>query len=288
MGWARSRASGMAQLVCGPMFSGKTTALVWKYSELIVSGRSPITITHLSDARYGADGAISHTGASVPCVRLAALSALSVALRPRRHRPPCEVYASVAGARGVVSAVLTGTTNEGYRLFASRMSSCWDGGDTFTCGGREFVGAFRDVVTRFAGFAGVDTDEVRAALERCVVSRPRAPYDTVLVDEAQFFPDLRESVERWLVSDQVGVWVYGLDGDYLGRRFGEVLDIVPLCWRVEKLTGECGRCATTPPSPSTMTLRLTTTHTRTDEALVGVSDYVGVCLACHSALRKTL
>lgn len=276
--------SWMAQLVCGPMFSGKTTALVWKYTELVVSGRSPVAVSHRADERYGADGAISHTGASVPCVRLAALGDLSVVLRPRRHRPPCEVYASVAGAHGVVSAVLTGTTTEGYQLFASRLSSCWDGGDTT----REFVGAFRDVVARFARFAAVGTDDARAALERSAARQPRAPYDTVLVDEAQFFPDLRESVERWLVAGQVGVWVYGLDGDYLGRRFGEVLDIVPLCWRVEKLTGECGRCATTPPSPSTMTLRLTTTHTRTDEALVGVSDYVGVCLACHSALRKTL
>ncbi len=64
----------------------------------------------------------------------------------------------------------------------------------------------------------------------------------VVIEEAQFFPDLLEFVRHVVDIDKKHCVVVGLDGDAERRPFGQVLDLVPHCDRVTKLTAMCKRC----------------------------------------------
>ena len=58
--------------------------------------------------------------------------------------------------------------------------------------------------------------------------------DIIGIDEAQFFNDLKEFV---LYSERnKSVIISGLDGDSNREPFGQILDCIPLCDSVEKLT----------------------------------------------------
>jgi thymidine kinase len=64
----------------------------------------------------------------------------------------------------------------------------------------------------------------------------------IIIDEAQFFTDLREFIEY--AVDHIGksVVVVGLDGDADRKAFGQVLDCIPLADKVTKLTALCKAC----------------------------------------------
>ena len=59
----------------------------------------------------------------------------------------------------------------------------------------------------------------------------------IFINEAQFFPDLLEFVEKY--EDSKDIRIYGLDGDYLRKPFGQILDVIPFCDTIEKLRGVC-------------------------------------------------
>lgn len=70
----------------------------------------------------------------------------------------------------------------------------------------------------------------------------------VVVEEAQFFPDLVEFVRAVVDRDGKHCVVVGLDGDAERRPFGKVLDLVPHCDRVTKLTAMCKKCGNGTPA----------------------------------------
>jgi thymidine kinase len=59
--------------------------------------------------------------------------------------------------------------------------------------------------------------------------------EVILINEGQFFRDLHYVVNDMLKNNKV-VYVCGLDGDFERKRFGELLDLIPLCDKVTKLT----------------------------------------------------
>jgi len=65
--------------------------------------------------------------------------------------------------------------------------------------------------------------------------------DVVAIDEVQFFKQLREFVELTLFLKK-DIIIVGLDGDYKQRKFGELLDCIPLADEVMKLTALCMDC----------------------------------------------
>lgn len=64
----------------------------------------------------------------------------------------------------------------------------------------------------------------------------------VVIEEGQFFPDLFAFVKAAVEEDAKDVIVVGLDGDSDRRPFGQILDLIPLCNTVTKLTSLCKRC----------------------------------------------
>ncbi|KAL3568779.1 hypothetical protein D5086_028669 [Populus alba] len=95
--------------------------------------------------------------------------------------------------------------------------------------------------------------------------------DVIGIDEAQFFGDLYDFCRDVADHDGKTVIVAGLDGDYLRRSFGSVLDIIPLADSVTKLSARCEICG----KRAFFTLRKTE-ETRTE--LIGGADvYMPVC-----------
>jgi len=64
----------------------------------------------------------------------------------------------------------------------------------------------------------------------------------IVVEEAQFFPDLKDFILQAVDIDAKTVVVVGLDGDSERRPFGQIGEILPLADSVEKLTALCTRC----------------------------------------------
>lgn len=64
----------------------------------------------------------------------------------------------------------------------------------------------------------------------------------IVVEESQFFPDLYEFVVHAVETDKKHVLCVGLDGDSDRKPFGQILELIPLCDTVEKLTSLCAEC----------------------------------------------
>ena len=102
-------------------------------------------------------------------------------------------------------------------------------------------------------------------------------YKVIIIDEAQFFPGIKEFVRRMSDDQNKHVYVVGLDGDCDRNSFGEVLQCIPLADTVTKLTGFCERCANG--TPAIFTFRREDNHGQ--QIMPGGADSYGVlCREC--------
>ncbi|XP_059307119.1 thymidine kinase a-like [Lycium ferocissimum] len=106
--------------------------------------------------------------------------------------------------------------------------------------------------------------------QRCG-SEAYSKLEVIGIDEAQFFEDLYDFCTEVADHDGKIVIVAGLDGDYLRRSFGSVLDIIPIADTVTKLNARCELCG----KRASFTLRKTE-ETRT-ELIAGAEVYMPVC-----------
>ncbi|KAK4786655.1 hypothetical protein SAY86_010488 [Trapa natans] len=183
--WAGSGCcnSGEIHVILGPMFAGKTTALLRRIKIESSNGRKVAIIKSSKDTRYAIDSVVTHDGAMYPCWALPDLSSLRQEL----------------------------------------------GDDAYD------------------------------------------KLDVIGIDEAQFFEDLYDFCREAADHDGKTVILAGLDGDYLRRRFGSVLDVIPIANTVMKLTARCQLCG----KKASFTLRKTP---ETETELIGGSEiYIPVC-----------
>tara|TARA_B100001094_G_C18087373_1_gene748482 strand:+ start:127 stop:669 length:543 start_codon:yes stop_codon:yes gene_type:complete len=66
-------------------------------------------------------------------------------------------------------------------------------------------------------------------------------YDTIIIDEAQFFQNLVEFVEK-LLENKKYIIVAGLNGCAKQKKFGFISDLIPLCNKITKLSAICTIC----------------------------------------------
>ncbi len=64
----------------------------------------------------------------------------------------------------------------------------------------------------------------------------------ILVEEGQFFGDLYDFCCKAVEEDGKHVVVSGLDGDFKRKPFGQILDLIPLCDKVTRLSALCAIC----------------------------------------------
>lgn len=102
-----------------------------------------------------------------------------------------------------------------------------------------------------------------------------AKSNVVLINEGQFFPDLEEFVKLLLKVDKQ-VYVCGLDGDFERKKFGQILELIPLCDKVHKLTSLCSLCKNG--TKGIFSMRLTNEK---EQTVVGSENYIPVCRECY-------
>ena len=103
-----------------------------------------------------------------------------------------------------------------------------------------------------------------------------AKSSVILINEGQFFSDLFEFVNKLLKEDKK-VYICGLDGDFERKKFGTILDLIPLCDQVRKLSSLCSLCKDG--TPGIFSMRLTK---ETSQTLVGSDNYIPVCRNCYT------
>jgi thymidine kinase len=100
--------------------------------------------------------------------------------------------------------------------------------------------------------------------------------DVIIINEGQFFEDLLPAVEHMLKHNKK-IYVGGLDGDFERKKFGQILDIIPLCDKVTKMTSLCGICKNG--TPGIFSKRISSEK---EQTVVGSDNYIPVCRTCYS------
>jgi thymidine kinase len=99
--------------------------------------------------------------------------------------------------------------------------------------------------------------------------------NVILINEGQFFNDLYDFIVSMLVQNKK-IYVCGLDGDYKRNKFGQMLDIVPLCDKVVKLTSLCGFC-----KDGTRGIFTNRISLELEQTVVGNDNYIPSCRICY-------
>ena len=98
--------------------------------------------------------------------------------------------------------------------------------------------------------------------------------DVVLINEGQFFPDLYDVVCNLVEKYKKRVYICGLDGDFKRRKFGALLDLIPICDKVVKLSARCHNCD----NHAIFSHRITAEN---EQVVIGSDNYVPLCRACY-------
>jgi thymidine kinase len=96
-------------------------------------------------------------------------------------------------------------------------------------------------------------------------------YDVFCINEAQFFGDLVSFCKEVLKNNKT-VYACGLDGDYKQEKFGELIDLVPMCDTITKLHAFCAVCKNG--TKAHFTKRICENQ---EQKLIGTKEYIPVC-----------
>ena len=103
----------------------------------------------------------------------------------------------------------------------------------------------------------------------------------IFIDEGQFFNDLYDEVKKLLCKYKKTIYIGGLDGDFERKKFGQILDLIPLCDKVTKMTSLCSLCKNG--TAGIFSKRITKER---EQTVVGSSNYIPVCRSCFEQPKK--
>ena len=103
----------------------------------------------------------------------------------------------------------------------------------------------------------------------------------ILINEGQFFNDLYDWTEMMVETNHKEIYICGLDGDFNRNKFGQILDLIPLCDKVTKLKSLCSMCKNG--TKALFSLRVTEEK---EQVLIGSDCYKPVCRACYNKYHK--
>lgn len=113
-------------------------------------------------------------------------------------------------------------------------------------------------------------------LNECINEKNIEKYDVFLINEGQFFSDLKDTVIKLVETYKKTVYVCGLDGDFKRNKFNEIMDLIPLCDEVIKKKSICKKCR-----DGTMAIF---SHRITNETcikVIGSENYIPLCRNCY-------
>lgn len=122
----------------------------------------------------------------------------------------------------------------------------------------------------------------KAVKSKTLLDQDVSHYNVIAVDEAQFFPDLKNTVLHWV--DKLGkiVIVSGLNGDFRRNPFGQINDLVPHADTVTKLTPFCSECVKKGVMRAAHFTKRTIPN-KTEILIGGKEAYIPVCRQCYLA-----
>lgn len=148
--------------------------------------------------------------------------------------------------------------------------------------GRNVLSISHSADTRYSNNEIVTHDDSRTDSLRASFLKEIDIHESVnviCIEEAQFFPDLYDTVREWalnLTFDKV-IIVCGLDGDYQANPFMDLLKLIPLADNVVKLSALCMDCKDG--TPANFSKRLESKNNESNNRLLigGASMYKSVC-----------
>jgi len=103
----------------------------------------------------------------------------------------------------------------------------------------------------------------------------------ILINEGQFFCDLKHYVLEWCEKYKKHIVIAGLDGDFRREKFGEMLDLVMYANEVVKMKAFCAMC-----KDGTEGLFSWRLSDETGQTVIGTSNYIPVCRYHYTELIK--
>jgi thymidine kinase len=100
--------------------------------------------------------------------------------------------------------------------------------------------------------------------------------DVILINEGQFFVDLFDIVVALVEREHKSVYICGLDGDYQRKEFGQILQLIPYCDKVEKLQSLCSMCKNG--KKAIFSHRISSEN---DQIVIGNDNYRPLCRSCY-------
>jgi len=98
----------------------------------------------------------------------------------------------------------------------------------------------------------------------------------ILINEGQFFCNLKEVVIDMVENNNKTVYICGLDGDFKRNKFGEILDLLPFCDNVVKLKSLCSLCRNG--KRALFSYRVTEEQ---GQVSIGSDNYKPLCRCCY-------
>ena len=103
----------------------------------------------------------------------------------------------------------------------------------------------------------------------------------IFIDEGQFFSDLKDVVIDLVEKYKMHIVVSGLDGDFHRNKFGQMLDLIPYCDSITKLSALCLNC--NDGTPAIFSHRINKSD---DQVLIGEKNsYISVCRKHYNELN---
>ena len=107
-------------------------------------------------------------------------------------------------------------------------------------------------------------------------------YNTIIIDEGQFFNDLKENVILWVDIFNINVVIAGLDGDFQRQPIGQMLELIPYADSCVKLNALCSNCKDG--TNASFSHRIINSN---EKILIGGSDtYIPLCRKCYLNMNK--
>lgn len=121
-------------------------------------------------------------------------------------------------------------------------------------------------------------------------------YEVIGIDEAQFYNNLQEIVEEWVLRKKKIVYIASLDAWSSGKRCGQAADLIPICSTFKKLTALCDYCMKFNNRVSVGTMTACNIMKEGDIVISGsqssdgsgkLGTYNSACLECHLLYNKS-
>ena len=98
----------------------------------------------------------------------------------------------------------------------------------------------------------------------------------IMINEGQFFEDLYDFVLEMIEIHNKCVYVCGLDSDFERKKFGDILELIPLSDNIIKLKSLCMSCKDG--TYAIFSKRLTKEDS---QIVIGSDNYIPVCRKCY-------